>query len=138
MIFITHIKNKESNRRHHRITVRLNDFEYDLISSKAESIHLPIAVYLRQQAVNQNLIVHNHLVFDSEELKRLVGEYRKIGSNLNQIAKYFNSGGVASLEMRDMNQECIAKLFELGRDVLKLGGDFSGSVKTHRKQKRKL
>ena len=33
------------------------------------------------------------VVADMNDLRKLVSEYGKIGSNLNQIAKHFNSGG---------------------------------------------
>ena len=33
------------------------------------------------------------VVADMDELRKLVSEYGKIGSNLNQIARYFNTGG---------------------------------------------
>ena len=40
------------------------------------------------------------IVADVKEIKKLIGELGKIGSNLNQIARYFNQGGIISSEMR--------------------------------------
>nr|WP_243097401.1 plasmid mobilization relaxosome protein MobC [Ruminococcus sp. AF46-10NS] len=36
------------------------------------------------------------------DLRKLVSEYGKIGSNLNQIAKHFNSGGSQSRAILQM------------------------------------
>ena len=64
------------------------------------------------------------VVADMEELRRLVGAYGKIGVNLNQIARYFNTGGERSLAMEDEIRHCIAELFALREEVLKMAGDF--------------
>ena len=64
------------------------------------------------------------VVADMEELRMLVGEYGKIGVNLNQIARYFNTGGERSLAMEDEIRHCIAELFGLREEVLKMAGDF--------------
>jgi phage regulator Rha-like protein len=40
-----------------------------------------------------------------DELRHLVNEYRKIESNLNQIAKYFNTGGESSSDYMDKPHE---------------------------------
>ena len=70
------------------------------------------------------------------ELQKLVGEIGKIDSNLNQIAKHFNSGGSRSMAMEDEIRECISQLFKWRREIMRLAGDYHGSVETHKKQKR--
>ena len=73
----------------------------------------------------EKAIVHRvEVVADMEELRRLVGEYGKIGVNLNQIARYFNTGGERSLAMEDEIRHCIEELFALREEVLKMAGDF--------------
>ena len=63
------------------------------------------------------------IVADLPELKKLIGEFGKIGSNLNQIARYYNSGGIHSQEMRKYIQQGIADIFEMKHEVLKMAGD---------------
>ena len=53
------------------------------------------------------------VVADVPELKKLISEFGKIGSNLNQIAKYFNQGGIHSQEMRAAINQCITELYEM-------------------------
>ncbi|MDO5540521.1 MAG: hypothetical protein Q4F83_10690 [Eubacteriales bacterium] len=50
---------------------------------------------------------------DMDELKSPVSEYEKIGSNLNKIAKYFNTGGERSPAIEDEIRQCISNLFYL-------------------------
>ena len=82
--------------------------------------------------------VRYEIVADMQDLRKLAGEYGKIGSNLNQIAKYFYTGGERSLAMEDEIRQCISELFVLRKEVLRLAGDFRGSVKTYLKQECKL
>ena len=65
------------------------------------------------------------------DLRKLVSEYGKIGSNLNQIAKHFNSGGSQSRAIENEIHQCITDLFLLRKEVLKLAGGMNGNRKTH-------
>ena len=60
-------------------------------------------------------------------------EIGKIGSNLNQIARKLNQGGVRSVILQDQIHECIDKLFDLRREVMKLAGDHYGDIETQDK-----
>ena len=60
-----------------------------------------------------------------ELLKKLIAEFGKIGSNLNQIARHFNSGGIHSQEMRKAINQSIARIYEMKYEVLKMAGDFT-------------
>ena len=113
---------KEKALRHtHQIMLRLTDTEYEIISSQAKAANLPLAEFARRQIMNKRTILKYELVADLPELKKLISEFGKIGSNLNQIARYFNSGG-------------IHKIYEMKYEVLKLAGNFSAqniSAPTH-------
>ena len=47
------------------------------------------------------------------------------------IAKYFNTGGSRSLAVENEIHQCIADLFQLRKEVLKLAGGKNGNRKTH-------
>ena len=119
-----------------RVTVRFNDFEYSELKDRAREANLSLAAYIRRQAFYNDTVIHYDIIQNPKELKKLVGELGKISSNLNQIARYFNTGGMRSLAMEDDIHDCIAMLFDLRKKVLKMGGDHGGRVKAHRKQKR--
>ena len=54
-------------------------------------------------------------------------ELHRIGGNLNQIARYFNQGGIISAEMRGEIKKCIRDIYEMKYEVMKMAGDFRGS-----------
>ena len=67
------------------------------------------------------------IIADVKEIKKLIGELGKIGSNLNQIARYFNQGGIISSEMRTEIKKSIRDIYEMKYEVMKMAGDFRGS-----------
>ena len=67
------------------------------------------------------------IVADVDQIKKLIGEFGKIGSNLNQIARYFNQGGVLSSEMRNEIRKSLRDIYEMKYVVMKMAGDFRGS-----------
>lgn len=123
-------KPKELKRRNN-ITVKLTDIELELLNQKAEMAGTSKAECLRNLLIGTPIKVRYEIVADMQDLRKLVGEYGKIGSNLNQIAKYFNTGGERSLAMEDEIRQCISELFVLRKEVLRLAGDFRGSIKAH-------
>ena len=108
----------------HFVGVRLSDIELELLDRKAEILGVSRSECLRKLLVEKEIVHRVEVVADMEELRRLVGEYGKIGVNLNQIARYFNTGGDRSLAMEDEIRHCIAELFALREEVLKMAGDF--------------
>lgn len=131
---------KENALRHkHQIMLRLTDTEYEIVSESAKSTRLPLAEYVRKQVMKQKVTAKYEIVADLPELKKLIAEFGKIGSNLNQIARHFNSGGIHSQEMRKAINQSIARIYEMKYEVLKMAGDFQtatgdvlhGDTETH-------
>lgn len=125
------VKEKETQRSHH-ITLRLTDSEFDLIASTAKEAGLSRSDYIRKQALEKEVCIKYDIVADISEINQLTSEIGKIGSNLNQIARYFHTGGVRSKAMQDEIHECITKLFSLRKEILELAGDVHGSIETYR------
>ncbi len=120
---------KEKELKHlHRIYLRLTNAEYEIVSANAKSANLSLAEYARKQVMNKKVTVKYELVADLPELKKLIAEFGKIGSNLNQIARHFNSGGIHSQEMQKAINQSIARIYELKYEVLKLAGDFTSTA----------
>ncbi len=123
---------KDKELRHkHQIMLRLTDTEYEIVAENAKSANLPLAEYIRKQVMKQKVIAKYEIVADLPELKKLVAEFGKIGSNLNQIARHFNSGGIHSQAMRKAIEQSVSRIYELKYEVLKMAGDFHGNTKTH-------
>ena len=114
-------------KREHRVTIRLTDIEFSIIENAAEQAEMSISEYMRTQTMEGNVTARFEIVADVDEIKKLIGEFGKIGSNLNQIARYFNQGGIISAEMRGEIKKCIRDIYEMKYEVMKMAGDFRGS-----------
>lgn len=111
----------------HLINLRLTDTQYEIISEAAKQADLSLSEYIRTQLMNGKVIAKYEIVADVPELKKLTREFGKIGSNLNQIARYFNQGGIHSQEIQTLLRQCIAEIYEMKYDVAKMAGTFSSS-----------
>lgn len=67
------------------------------------------------------------------EPKKFISEFGKIGNNLNQIARHFNSGGIHSQEMRKAIGQNLSEIFKMKKEVLKMAGDFQSPDTMFRK-----
>lgn len=92
------VRNKQNHLKYKNvITLKLTDIELNIVNRAATMTGLSRSEYIRQLILNGTVPVRYEIVADMDDLKKLVGEYGKIGSNLNQIAKYFNTAVCALL-----------------------------------------
>ena len=127
------MKEKELSRL---ISFRLDDDLYDKIVSLSKAAGITKGEYIRRQLRNGKITLNQEIVAEVPELKRLIAEFGKIGSNLNQIAHYYNGGGVRSMEMYERTQRAISQLFAMKYEVERMGGEFRGYSKTQSNKKR--
>ena len=124
--------NKRKEVTHpHFVAVRLTDAEMALLDQGASILGISRSEYLRKLLLEKEITNTIEVIADMDELRKLVSEYGKIGSNLNQIAKHFNSGGSQSRAIENEIHQCITDLFLLRKEVLKLAGGMNGNRKTH-------
>lgn len=116
-----------------QINLRFTDTQYDIVCKASRDAGLSISEYIRRQVIKEKVIAKYEIVADVPELKKLVAEFGKIGSNLNQIARHFNQGGIHSQEMRQTINRCIAEIYEMKYEVIKMAGNFHGDTETHSK-----
>jgi len=85
----------EKRRRGRTIPVRCTDNEFAVIHAKASDAGLFAGGYLRATALGSPgpRAVRRPPV-DRQEIARLLGELGRVGNNLNQIARAFNSGEI--------------------------------------------
>ena len=114
-------------KREHRVTIRLTDTEFSIIENAATQAEMSISEYMRSQTMEGKVNARFEIVADVDQIKKLIGEFGKIGSNLNQIARYFNQGGVLSSEMRNEIRKSLRDIYEMKYEVMKMAGDFRGS-----------
>lgn len=75
-------------RRSNHIGIRLTAEERAIVESKAEKAGLPLSAYLRRAAVQASITPLSNIT----ELNKCTTEISRIGNNLNQLARAFNSG----------------------------------------------
>ena len=126
-------KKETEKYRNHRITIRFTDLEYSIIETAARQTNMSLAAYVRTQVLKGQVHTKIEIVTDVPEIKKLLAEFGKIGNNLNQIAKYFNQGGILSQEMRGEINKRLRDLYEMKYKVMEMAGDFHGNTETHRK-----
>ena len=124
-------KKETEKYRNHRITIRFTDLEYSIIETAARQTNMSLAAYVRTQVLKGQVHTKIEIVTDVPEIKKLLAEFGKIGSNLNQIAKYFNQGGILSQEMRGEINKRLRDLYEMKYKVMEMAGDFHGNTETH-------
>ena len=100
----TENKDKELNHRHF-VAVRLTDVELNLLDQGATCFSISRSEYLRKLLLEKQINHQIEVVADMNDLRKLVSEYGKIGSNLNQIARYFNTGGSRSIMVQLSRQK---------------------------------
>lgn len=128
---------KETPLKHsHTVMVRYSDVEYELITGYAEQAGYPVAVFVRKRSLAEPLAVSYNVVADISEIQKLTTEFGKIGNNLNQIARYFHTGGLRSQAMQAEINQCITELHSLREEVIKMVGNYRGNPETHRHKKR--
>lgn len=114
-------------KREHRVTIRLTDTEFSIIENAATQAEMSISEYMRTQTMEGKVNARFEIVADVNQIKKLIGEFGKIGSNLNQIVRYFNQGGILSSEMRNEIRKSLRDIYEMKYKVMKMAGDFRGS-----------
>ena len=123
---------KQSELLHpHFVAVRLSDIEIELLDQNASILGVSRSEYLRKLLIEKEICNRIEIVADIKNLRKLVSEYGKIGSNLNQIARYFNSGGDRSRAVEEEIHQCISALFLLRKKVLRMAGETNGNLKTY-------
>ena len=83
---------RTSDPKSRRIAVRVTDDQWGKLDTKAAALGLKIGGYLRSLALGSaGARTMKRASAERVELARLLGELGKVGSNVNQIAKAFNS-----------------------------------------------
>ena len=122
---------KDTNEQHrHKITVRFTDEQYELIESNAKRMGVTIAEYGRQQIVFGKVGVRYCISIPIEEAREITRLLANATANLNQIAKYFNMGGLRSKEVQEQINAAVENIFDIRRMVKDMTDKGYGSFET--------
>ena len=121
---MTRPKKDESLAKTKDVHLRMSETEYEILFERATASNMTVSDFIRNALNSQNVIIKYEITADVPEIKRLIGELGKIGSNLNQIARYFNQGGIISSEMRTEIKKSLRDIYEMKYEVMRMAGDF--------------
>ena len=104
-----------------RITTRFTETEYDTLKAKAEAMHIPIATFVHNAALDKRIEIRYELSPSMPDLSAIAGSLGKTASNLNQIARYLNEGGSMTNGIAADIRQGIREIFAMrdGLDLLK-------------------
>ena len=124
---MTRPKKDEALTKTKDVHLRMNETEYEILLERDTATNMTVSDFIRNALDKQNVIIKYEIIADVKEIKKLIGELGKIGSNLNQIARYFNQGGIISSEMRTEIKKSLRNIYEIKYEVMRMAGDFRGS-----------
>ena len=103
------------SRDHKRTTVRFTDKEFDRITEEATLSGETIPTLLKKSHFRGK---KPRLLFDETDRHWICGELRRIGNNVNQIARRVNSGALEGwhTEFSEMSQR-LSEIFRMVVDV---------------------
>ena len=118
----------------HFVAVRVDDELYEKINNGAITAGISPSEYIRQIIKKGHIIVKREVVIEVPLIKKLIAQFGKIGSNINQIAHYFNSGGSFTPEIEKQLSENLSLLYGMKYEVERMGGEFRSYSEAYRGQ----
>ena len=102
----------KASTKNERVYIRVNGADKEKLFRNAKKSGISASEYFRK-LINDKEIVHKE---DYLQIKELTYEVNKIGTNINQIAKLFNSGFFSESEKRKL----FALMQKLNDEVAKI------------------
>ncbi len=123
----------EGQIKKHFVTIRFDDLQYSILCRNATRAGMGKVDYIRRQAIQGKVDISYKLVADMPDIQAIARELSAIGNNLNQIARYFNSGGMQTESVRQDINGCITAIMEMRDAISEMTGGSDGNYKAHRK-----
>ena len=114
-----------------RVTVRMTEDEYNLLTDYCEKSGYTHAAYLRNALLAKIPPVKYEIVYNSPEILKIFSNLGNIAGNLNQIARHLNQGGPATIELKNEVKGCIAQILHIRDEVKEMVGEYRGYSKAH-------
>ena len=110
----------DKRQRNVQCHVRFTEKEFAEVAAKAENAGWSPAAFLRATALGSpGPRTQQRHPADRDELRRILGQYGRIGNNINQIARRLNASGWVDFRML---REALSDLLELRNHILKALG----------------
>lgn len=120
-------KKERSTVKEYMLNVRMTEAEYLIIKRNADSAKMTVSEYVRKCCLGKQVVIKRDILVDMPEIREIKANLGKVGSNLNQIAKYFNQGGYRSMNMIDSIHQCMDEMHKAFVKLSELAGDKNGN-----------
>ena len=101
----------------HSIGVRVDDELWEKIQNEAIMCDLSPSEYIRQMLGKRRPVCRKKIVVELPEMPDIIEKTHKVGIEFNDLAHYFNSGGVLDVDSGNRLTEAMKQLKSLGEDV---------------------
>jgi len=129
-------KHYNTPHRDHIIKTRVTAEEHADFMERLTAYGMSQSEFIRQAITGATVkpIINVSCINDEvlAAVGRLTGEYRKIGGNLNQIARYLNEYGAPYNALSSEVRAALSDLAALKFQVLREVGDVIGNTETYR------
>ena len=123
-------KKEESLRKGKQISIRFSEAEYTKITELAKRQNTTVTDYLRDHSAHGKVETTLQIIADPEEVKKAARELSGILVNLQQISKYYNTGGTYSQAMQDAIRGATDDVLTMLAVLKKMAGEGIGNFKT--------
>ena len=120
----------ESLRKGKQISIRFSEAEYAKITELAKWQNTTVTDYLRDHSVHGKVETTFQIIADPEEVKKSARELSGILVNLQQISKYYNTGGTYSQAMQDAIRGATDAVLTMLAVLKRMAGEGIGNFKT--------
>ena len=140
----TNVQSSPSNSRHHDtpnnkthvIKFRVTETEKMELECTAKLLNLSLSTFIRR-AIHNVKIEKTVIVADGGEealtaVSTLLAQCSKVGTNLNQLARHFNSGGSDTEHLRAKILDELADLTAFRLSAEKVLGELYGNAQAYR------
>ena len=129
-------KTYQTPHRTRIVKTRLSEEEYEEFRHRCDVYQVSQSEWLRQLIQTGRVHTTIRATLTSDELLEAIGkltaQYGKIGSNLNQIARFLQTQGMPYNTLSEEVRTAISELADLKYQVLTQVGDAVGNVQTYR------
>ena len=124
---MTRYKKSDFPTKERRVTIRMTEVQYEVLTTYAEKADMTIASYLRHLIVSKVPTVKYEIVFNSKEILKIFSNLSNVAGNLNQIAHHLNSGIRWSDELRKEVTDNIREVRQMRKDLNEITGEYRGN-----------
>ena len=110
--------------------LRLTKTQYDLIRASAEYMKISLAECCRRLITHGKIELKYSISADIPKVREVARLMANATGNLNQIARYFNTGGIRSREVTEKINEAIEVIFAARALLEKISESGYGDLKT--------